>query len=375
MRRSILLFCLALACIGGHSQGNSQPNDLTNLIIDGTSCGLHGSAKQGSKEFTLNTFKNRFVFPATSDFDRSVTLQKLIATNAIEGKFDQQKAAEITGYVFDVKPGGTETCNCKTTDKMFKDTHIELTPDSRQTGPENRMIVEVTPRLRELMEEQGTDWSTETLKEKLIGHMVKIQGWLTYDLEHEGQAFSTNPDNASNRNWRASCWEVHPITSIEVLDPTDDLAPVAGSDGSDGSASISTAKTVRFTTPANPSSPNTTAMNTGSTPLNTLIVIAVGAILGAAGQGIRVIVGLKKVYDEAMKSNTPAQQLIEYQQIAFSLFIGFAIGGIAGVLAAVSSDTPTSFDKSTVIAFITAGYAGTDFIEGFIKKFPNTPPK
>ena len=56
--------------------------------------------------------------------------------------------------------------------------------------------------------------------------------------------------------------------------------------------------------------------------------------------------------------------------MAFSLIIAFAIGGVAGVLAAVTSDN-IQFTKSTIIAFITAGYAGTDFIEGFIKKYPN----
>lgn len=106
-------------------------------------------------------------------------------------------------------------------------------------------------------------------------------------------------------------------------------------------------------------------------PLNTLVIVVLGAILGAVGQGIRVIVGLKKVYDEAVKNNQPANELLQYRQLALSLVIGFAIGAMAGVLAAVNS-VDTQFSKSVIVAFIAAGYAGTDFIEGFMKNNPST---
>lgn len=106
-----------------------------------------------------------------------------------------------------------------------------------------------------------------------------------------------------------------------------------------------------------------------TTPLNMLIMILLGAILGAAGQGIRVIVGMKKVYDKAGAENKDPKELVEYKQMLFSLFIGFGVGAIAGVLAAVSM-TDMQFSKSLIIAFLTAGYAGTDFIEGFMKKNP-----
>ena len=113
---------------------------------------------------------------------------------------------------------------------------------------------------------------------------------------------------------------------------------------------------------------NTNSIETNS-PLNTLVIIVLGAILGAVGQGIRVIVGLKKVYDEAVKNNKTAGDLLEYRQLALSLVIGFAIGAVAGVVAAVNS-VDTTFSKSVIIAFIAAGYAGTDFIEGFMKNNP-----
>jgi hypothetical protein len=141
--------------------------------------------------------------------------------------------------------------------------------------------------------------------------------------------------------------EIHPVLSIEYAE-ADPPEPV-------------------ITRPNTIINPKSTNMETSTSPLNMLIIILLGAILGAAGQGIRVIVGLKKVYDEANKQNVAAKSLLEYKQVALSLFIGFAVGAISGVLAAVTN-MDMQITKSVIIAFIAAGYAGTDFIEGFMKK-------
>ena len=184
------------------------------INIDGIDCDIHGSAHQERPEYRLNEYKNRYNFPAKSDYVTSITLNELISSGN-EEQFSIDKAVILTGYVFNVKMGGVETCNCKTTDAAYRDTHIELTPDDQHTGPEYRVIVEVTPRIRTIMAAKGIDWSTETLKETLIGHKVKISGWLFYDAEHKGQAFATNPSN--EKDWRATCWEIHPITYIKVI--------------------------------------------------------------------------------------------------------------------------------------------------------------
>ncbi len=358
IRKLLLLLILLFNALVTFSQDD--------LIIDGIPCNIHGSSRPGSLEYDQNIYKNRYTIPTVSSFDNTIALKDLIDGSALESKFSENKAAKISGYVFNVKVGGTESCNCKTTDEAFKDTHIELTPDNTHIDPEYRMIVEITPRMRQIMEKQGVDWSTSTLKDKLKGHLVTVEGWLFYDKSHEPQAFATNPENTSGRNWRAACWEIHPITKIDVLDPSDDMEMLAAPDNR---SSMPT----DIATPPNhqPNSPSKSSpMEPANTPLNTLIIILIGAILGAVGQGIRVIVGVKKVNDNAVKTNTAVSDAMDYRQMAFSLVIAFAVGGVAGVLAAVTTDN-IQFTKSTIIAFITAGYAGTDFIEGFIKKYPN----
>jgi len=76
------------------------------------------------------------------------------------------------------------------------------------------VIVEVTPRWRAMMKLQGVDWSTNSLQKTLPGHWVRVRGWLLFDLEHAGEAENTNPGHP--RNWRATAWEIHPVTGIET---------------------------------------------------------------------------------------------------------------------------------------------------------------
>lgn len=360
MNLKFLIVCIIIIAVQ-----ELQSQDEIN--IDGSPCGMHGSARTGTKEYEQNPFKNRYNIPVKSDFDTRLQLKDFVDGKATENKFLQTKAVEITGYVYDVKKGGVETCNCKTTDPLFRDTHIEITLNDQETGPENRFIIEVTPRIRQALADKGIDWTTEALKENIKGHMVKVQGWLFYDFSHKTENYADDPNNSIGRNnWRATSWEIHPITSLEIIDAMEPMfaTDMPVSDDANMGSPINLNK---------PTSNNSLSFNTNNTmeanPLNILILIILGAILGMVGQGIRVIIGLKKVNDKALQENKNPTDLIETQQLVLSLFIAFAIGAIAGVLAAVNS-IDMSFSKSMIVAFIGAGYAGTDFIEGFIRKNP-----
>lgn len=160
----------------------------------------------------LNKLKNRATPPATTP---AHPLSAFLAPGDDEERWNETEGASVTGYVLHVKPGGIETCNCGATDLAERDTHIEigLTPDAK---PNQRMIVEISPRWRKAMAAKGVDWSTPTLEKTLKGKMVRVSGWLLWDIEHVGSAENTNPGNKAN--WRATCWEAHPITSLELID-------------------------------------------------------------------------------------------------------------------------------------------------------------
>ena len=223
-----------------------------------------------------------------------------------------------------------------------------------------------------MMEAQGVDWSTSNLKSTFKNKFVHIQGWLFYDASHNKEDFANDPnDNIGRKNWRATCWEVHPITSIEMAEMDNAEEQITGNENNTDEETTrpTTPKTTLSTTPK-----TETDMGT-NTPQNILVLIAIGAILGMVGQGIRVIVGIKKMNNTASELNTSPDNLFQTRQLVMSLFIAFAVGAIAGVLAAVSNLSLKTIDKSVIIAFIAAGYAGTDFIEGFMKKQGNVITK
>lgn len=186
------------------------------ILINGKPCDLDGNAKRADVA-RLNLHKNRYVAPAQADFQTTITLDALL-NSGDPNQFSQEKAAVIRGYVYDIKMGGVETCNCKAREPQYRDTHIELTPDAAHTDPRYRVIVEVTPRQRMMMASRGVDWSTTALRKAYKGKWVEVAGWLTYDDEHETAAFANDPDNViGERNWRATCWEVHPVTYIKPV--------------------------------------------------------------------------------------------------------------------------------------------------------------
>ncbi len=85
------------------------------------------------------------------------------------------------------------------------------------------------------------------------------------------------------------------------------------------------------------------------------------------GQGIRVMVGLKKKYDESLRSNKKWKDIFDARQLWISILISFLIGSVAGILGVINY-IDQAITKEFLFTLIGLGYAGTDFIEGFIKK-------
>jgi len=177
------------------------------------SCPQEGSALQANRQES-NRKKNRVTTPATADIDASATLAALMQTGDDTQRWSDTRAASIVGFVHHVKPGGEETVNCGETEAPYKDTHIELVLDPQVTGKTVRLIVEVTPRWRAFMALQGTDWATPTLAQQLEGRWVRFAGWLFWDFEHADEAEHTNPGGTNV--WRATAWEIHPVTEIRL---------------------------------------------------------------------------------------------------------------------------------------------------------------
>jgi hypothetical protein len=202
-----------------------QPNQIARVLLtflavvapspglaQPQTCPLEGDAKQALAK-QLNPYKNREDAPPVATINTAATLHGVLASGNDLNRWSRGDGAIFDGVMVGVKVGGIESVNCHAKDPAHRDTHIELALDP--AAPERqRVIVEVTPRWREKMAVIA-DWSTSALKRQLLGHHVRITGWLFDDLEHKPQAENTNPGAAGN--WRATVWEIHPVTGIRVL--------------------------------------------------------------------------------------------------------------------------------------------------------------
>ncbi len=198
--------------------GQQTGNDNVYTLANGTPCPPQGS-NPNPELIALDLQKNRPTGPAAGDIDPDVTLAAILAPGNDMGRFDATKGATIEGIVIRVKSGSAESCNCKATDPIDEDTHIEVAL-SADAPPNQRVVMEITPRLRKQMASMGVDWSTKALQGQdsangIVGTWVRITGWLFFDSIHVNISENTNPGGA--HNVRATAWEIHPITALEVL--------------------------------------------------------------------------------------------------------------------------------------------------------------
>jgi hypothetical protein len=229
-------------------QQTTWPN-LTNINVGNPQmCNIDGAAQHGTEKAKLNDLKNRFRLPNGS-FE-TVTFDGLLAMKQghiggdtivdFPGSSDlgNTKAVTLEGYGNRVSVGGCasgESCNCKSQNSAFCDTHIDVYPDKNSVTSDghNMFVVEITQRSRLLAGQGllssnvGNDWSTVILKPKLEKHRVRFSGYLYFDTDHSNEAWASDPDDKVKKvdshgkvtwgNWRQTCWEVHPVMKIEVL--------------------------------------------------------------------------------------------------------------------------------------------------------------
>jgi len=156
----------------------------------------------------LHRLKNRTAFPQAADFDSRVTLDQLLQPGDDRNRWSTERAARIQGQVIDVAYAGIEATNCFS--PCRRDIHI-LVAKQKDAAKNEQVVVEVTPNLQQ----QGIDWTEQTLQGQLVGHWCEFEGWLYFDAGHAEESENTAPHNPSN--WRATAWELHPVTKITVI--------------------------------------------------------------------------------------------------------------------------------------------------------------
>lgn len=156
----------------------------------------------------LNRLKNRSAIP--TGVDENITLPDILAPGNDRKRFSNSQAVKITGFIFNVKPGGTEDCNCFYGKEDFIDTHIEIALNADESDKKKMMVVEITPRFKAT----HPGWRTFKIR-ALKGKKVTITGWLFFDENHWQHSRNTNPKGTNL--YRATAWEIHPVTGFEVV--------------------------------------------------------------------------------------------------------------------------------------------------------------
>ncbi len=173
---------------------------------DGVKCPTKGDS-DNKKHQESDILKNRSIASKTLT---KISLDSVLKPGDDKKRFNQNTFVEITGYVFNVKRGGSETCNCHSDDKSQLDIHIELVRSLSETEDTKRMIVEINRYT--IANNKSMEYRLIKL---LVGKKVNITGWLFFDEEHKQNAINTSPKGTNI--WRATCWEVHPCISIKEI--------------------------------------------------------------------------------------------------------------------------------------------------------------
>lgn len=94
-------------------------------------------------------------------------------------------------------------------------------------------------------------------------------------------------------------------------------------------------------------------------------VLTLGGFAGALGQLMRVVVGMRKLGQEASALGTTRESLLSSSRLVISVALGATAGAAAGVASGMN---PAAVSSQQFLALVGAGYAGADFIEGAIGK-------
>jgi hypothetical protein len=154
----------------------------------------------------LHRLKNRTSIPSTTDIDPRVTLDALLQPGNDSNRWSTDRAARVQGEVIDVAYARPEATNCW--NPCRRDIHILIATRKRAAKREH-VVVEVTPNFQ-----QG-DWSEKTLQAQLVGHWCEFEGWMYFDVGHAEESENISPGEPDN--WRATAWEIHPVTKITVI--------------------------------------------------------------------------------------------------------------------------------------------------------------
>ena len=241
---------LALALLVGNAV---IPNTGSKVVTSATNPTASVSCEEGIENFTechssyptgcsptgkydgyLNVLKNQEpprdskplkIFTSMADYAdlESRTPKELGKSNHLDLKdqltgMGEGRPYAVIGYLYYAKQEGAESSNCELTAPDDTDYHIgigfdkTLTKAAMAKADKTAVVVEMTPQYRARL---APDWTLDALK-AVLSKQVKVTGQLLADNEHNVTKDNCGLPGAGDSCWRASIWELHPVTSFQV---------------------------------------------------------------------------------------------------------------------------------------------------------------
>ncbi len=208
-----------------------------------------GCSSSGNYDPYLNLMKNQLSWASTQPEGFFTTLQEYqdleaklpdslgksnhgdnLAALAVLG---EGKIHGVIGYLYDIKVEGKESSNCQLdagNDNENVDYHIfigfdgdlakkiqdkkPLTAEEHKAVTQQSVIVEMTPQYRD---QSHPEWTAAAVAAQK-GKQVKVIGQLMVDNEHYVSGQDCGRKDHTANCWRASVWELHPVTDFLVCD-------------------------------------------------------------------------------------------------------------------------------------------------------------
>ncbi len=206
-----------------------------------------GCSSSGNYDPYLNLMKNQLSWATTQPEGFFTTLQEyqdleaklpdgLGKSNhgdnlAALANLGEGRIHGVIGYLYDIKVEGKESSNCQLeggTDNENVDYHIfigfdgdlakkiqdkkPLTAEEHKAVTQQSVIVEMTPQYRD---QNHPEWTAEAVAAQK-GKQVKVIGQLMVDNEHYVSGQDCGRKDHTANCWRASVWELHPVTDFQV---------------------------------------------------------------------------------------------------------------------------------------------------------------
>ena len=183
-------------------------------------CGMNGSITDSrNPQFKLSILKNRYWLPPSTP---TISFGKMLSTQSGSPSLSTDSGVSLVCYVAEAHAGGVEIWNCNLTSEQDRDYYFTVVPTAADVGRERKgdhsrvLVAEMSPRIKQLAAVIGYPWNSIKALSSLVGKKVRLEGWLLDDFVHRKDSLIDGGNRKKIQ--RGSCWEVHPITAIHVLD-------------------------------------------------------------------------------------------------------------------------------------------------------------